>query len=105
MQSQSNHRSEDEVDHRLQQRNDWRWQVRNAVTDIATVEKILGVKFKKAKRRQLEQTLENFPMRITPYYLSLVNSDDYEKDPIFLQSVPRIQELSVGKYQFFEINS
>lgn len=77
---------------------DWKWQVRNNIQDIPTLEKVLGVKFSKNKRDQLEQTIKNFSMRITPYYLSLINKENYENDPIFLQSVPRAEELTIGRY-------
>ena len=77
---------------------DWHWQVKHTVKDIPTVERLLGIKFSQEKRQQLEQTLEKFPMRITPYYLSLINGEDYENDPIFRQSVPSIHELNIEKY-------
>lgn len=80
------------------QSNDWRWQIKNTITDIATVEKLLNIKFSKEKKQQLEETIAKFPMRITPYYLSLINENNFENDPIFLQSVPCIHELKVGKY-------
>jgi lysine 2,3-aminomutase len=78
--------------------NDWRWQVSHVITDIPTIEKLLGIDLGKEKREQLEQTIERFPMRITPYYLSLIDTEDYENDPIFKQSVPSIHELEVEKY-------
>jgi len=85
-----------------QRHKDWQWQIKNIVKDIATVERLLGVKFNTEKRQQLEKTLEKFPMRITPYYLSLIDVKDYEHDPIFLQSVPSIHELNVGKYDMLD---
>ncbi|MFC2048398.1 lysine 2,3-aminomutase [Chloroflexota bacterium] len=85
-------------ENRDQPSNDWQWQIRHIVKDIATVERLLGIKFGKEKVRQLEQTLEKFPMRITPYYLSLIDVKDYENDPIFLQSVPSIHELNVDEH-------
>ncbi len=78
--------------------NDWHWQIRHVVKDIATVERLLGINFGKERRQQLEQTLEKFPMRITPYYLSLIDVNDFENDPIFRQSVPSIHELKVGEH-------
>jgi lysine 2,3-aminomutase len=84
-----------------QRHKDWQWQ-KNVVRDIATVERLLGIQFGKENRQQLEQTLGKFPMRITPYYLSLVDVKDYEHDPIFLQSVPSVHELIVGKYDMFD---
>lgn len=74
---------------------DWKWQLKNTIKDIGTVEKVLGVKFNDEKRRLLQQTLDVFPMSITPYYLSLVNPKDYENDPVFKQAFPNIKELSV----------
>ena len=38
-------------------------------------------------------------MRITPYYLSLIDTKDYLNDPIFKQSVPCIDELTLEKYE------
>ena len=86
------------LDDRNRRSNDWQWQIKNTITDIGTVEKLLGIKFSNVKKQQLEQTIEKFPMRITPYYLSLINEKNFEHDPIFLQSIPSIQELSIGKY-------
>ncbi len=36
-------------------------------------------------------------MSITPYYLSLINTDDLENDPVFKQSFPVINELHVTR--------
>ncbi|MFC1962358.1 lysine 2,3-aminomutase, partial [Chloroflexota bacterium] len=82
----------------LEQWNNWRWQIRHTVKDITTLERLLGIQFGAEKIRQLEQTLECFHMRITPYYLSLINAENYENDPIFLQSVPSVAELNLEQY-------
>ena len=81
-----------------EQWNNWHWHIRHTVKDIPTLERLLGVKFNKKEMQQLEQTLECFPMRITPYYLSLINIESYENDPIFLQSVPSIAELNLDQH-------
>lgn len=78
---------------------DWRWQVRNSVKDINTFEELLGIKFSYEERRKLELTLRKFPMSITPYYLSLIDVEDYKYDPIFKQSFPSPLELWVSKYE------
>ena len=83
----------------LEQWGDWRWHIRHNVTDIPTLERLLGMQFSEEERRQMEQTIERFPMRITPYYLSLINADNYKNDPIFLQSVPRAAELNLESYE------
>ena len=55
---------------------DWKWQIRHAVKDVDTFEKLLDVRLGKEKRNRIEQTLKKFPMSITPYYLSLIDSSD-----------------------------
>ena len=72
---------------------DWTWQMKNAVRDIKTLEKLLGIKYTEEQKAELAKTLDKFPMSITPYYLSLIDSDDFINDPIYLQSVPRPSEL------------
>lgn len=74
---------------------DWKWQLKHLITELNTLEKLLGVNFSKEKRENLKKTIEKFPMAITPYYLSLIDTSDIENDPIFRQSVPSIQELNL----------
>jgi lysine 2,3-aminomutase len=72
---------------------DWRWQLKNSIKTIDTFEKILGIQFEEKDREDLKRTLETFPLSVTPYYLSLINVDDYANDPVFKQSFPSSQEL------------
>jgi lysine 2,3-aminomutase len=76
----------------------WRWHIRHTIRDIDTVEKLLGISFSEEKRNRLEETAERFPFRITPYYLSLIQADDYENDPVFMQAFPSEEELIVESY-------
>ncbi|MBF0301401.1 MAG: KamA family radical SAM protein [Desulfamplus sp.] len=46
------------------------------------------------KNREMERVIERYPMRITPYYLSLIKSVG---DPIWKQAVPDIAELYESK--------
>jgi len=78
---------------------DWKWHLRNSIRDIDTFEKLLGIKFDVEERELLEKTINKFPLSITPYYLSLIDSDDYKNDPIYKQSFPLISELTIGKYE------
>jgi lysine 2,3-aminomutase len=75
--------------------HNWKWQIKNCIHDIDTVEELLGIEFPPDKRKQYEQTIERFPLSITPYYLSLINTDDYENDPVFKQAFPSPEELKV----------
>lgn len=74
---------------------DWRWQLRHSIKDLGLVEKLLGIQYGPAERRALEKTLREFPLSVTPYYLSLIDSEDYVNDPIYKQAIPDSRELEV----------
>lgn len=76
--------------------SDWKWQASNTIKNIATVEKILGIKFPDDEREKIKKTIEIFPMSITPYYLSLIDPEDYRNDPVFKQAFPDIRELNLA---------
>lgn len=80
----------------LEKWTDWKWQVKNTIRKIDTVEKILGIKFSDEKKIEIEKTIEKFPMAISPYYLSLVDSENFENDPIFKQCFPNIKEMTLS---------
>jgi lysine 2,3-aminomutase len=79
---------------------DWRWQLRHAIRDIITFEQVLGIRFNRDERELLQKTIDKFPLNITPYYLSLIDVNDYRNDPIFKQAFPSPQELIVEQYEF-----
>jgi lysine 2,3-aminomutase len=72
---------------------DWRWQHRHAIKTVQEFEYYSGITLEPEKRKKLEQTLDKFPLSITPYYLSLIDVDDYENDPVFQQAFPSPSEL------------
>jgi len=72
---------------------DWKWQVAHTVRDLETAEHLLGLTFPQDRRQQIKHTVEKFPIAITPYYLSLIDLETIEYDPIFMQSFPSIHEL------------
>jgi len=76
---------------------DWRWQLKHSIGDIDTFETLLGIKFKPGEKEELKQTLEKFPLSVTPYYLSLIDTDDFRNDPIFLQAFPSPKELEIDE--------
>ena len=76
---------------------DWRWQVKHTIRDLDTFERLLGITVLDEIREHYKKITAKFPMSITPYYLSLINTDDLENDPIFKQSFPVIDELTVMK--------
>jgi len=77
---------------------DWRWQLRHSIRSIATVERLLGLRFDATEKKALAATLEKFPLAITPYYLSLIDASDYRNDPVFMQSFPSPRELEIERH-------
>ncbi|MBW2557553.1 MAG: lysine 2,3-aminomutase [Deltaproteobacteria bacterium] len=77
--------------------NDWRWQIKHCVRGLETFEKLLNIELSDELRRNFQAIIKKFPMSITPYYLSLIKTDDLENDPVFKQSFPVIKELHVQK--------
>ncbi|MDD4732752.1 MAG: lysine 2,3-aminomutase [Desulfovibrio sp.] len=77
---------------------DWKWHVRHSVRDIESFETLLGVRFPDLERRAFKRTVDKFPMSVTPYYLSLIDPDDYANDPVFRQAFPSPKELEIGRF-------
>ena len=76
---------------------DWRWQLKHCVRDLDTFEALLDVRLSDEIREHFKTIVAKFPMSITPYYLSLINKNDLENDPIFRQSFPVIDEMQVQR--------
>lgn len=76
---------------------DWRWQEKNLIRDLETFEELTNIKFEPQERIMLEETLEIFPLSITPYYLSLIDTENFRNDPIFKQAFPSYKELEKKK--------
>jgi lysine 2,3-aminomutase len=78
---------------------DWKWQLKNSIKDIATFESLTQIHFDQATREKLEATIAKFPLSITPYYLSLIDITDYQNDPVFKQAFPDERELIVQDWE------
>ena len=59
--------------------NDWKWQLRNRITNVESLKKY--VKLTEKEEEGVKRCLENLRMAITPYYLSLIDLED-ENDPV-----------------------
>jgi lysine 2,3-aminomutase len=70
---------------------DWRWQFKNRVTKMETLEYLLGEK--NLHSENLKAVTSVFPIAINPYYLSLLQSTNLN-DPIIAQCVPDVREIS-----------
>ena len=76
---------------------DWKWQIKNTIKTIDKFELLTGIQFSEAEKNNLKQTLDRFPLSITPYYLSLIDNENYGNDPVFKQAFASADELNVLK--------
>lgn len=76
---------------------DWKWQIKHAVRDIDTFEKVTGIRFSEKEHEVYEETIQKFPLSVTPYYASLIDVENYRNDPVFKQSFPDAAELLIEK--------
>jgi len=76
---------------------DWKWQIRHSIRSLDKFEHVTGIRFEGEKRKNLELTFEKFPLSVTPYYLSLIDRENYENDPVFKQAFGGIEELTTLK--------
>lgn len=77
---------------------DWKWQLKHSIKDLDTFEQLLGIKFGAEEKKELKDVLSKFPLSVSPYYVSLINPEDYQNDPIFKQAFPSSKELIVNEY-------
>lgn len=76
---------------------DWKWQLKHSVTSIDAFEKLLDIRFPEGERKRLEMTLRTFPLSVTPYYLSLIDTQDYQNCPVYRQAFPSPAELEIDR--------
>ena len=72
--------------------NDWRWQLRSAVTSLEAVMRYGN--FPESERPLLSRVIQKYPVIIAPYYLCLIDFGD-PMDPIRLQSFPVPEEIEL----------
>jgi lysine 2,3-aminomutase len=77
---------------------DWKWQIRHSIRDIETFEQLLDVRFSKEKKELIEETIKRFPLSVTPYYLSLIDRENFEDDPVFKQAFPAPAEIMIQQH-------
>jgi len=70
---------------------DWRWQLKNRLTGIESLERLLGETV--LDKEIFREVTTVYPLAATPYYLSLIQNYK-ESDPVFAQCVPNRQEIS-----------
>ncbi len=70
--------------------DDYRWQLKNRITDVETLKRI--IKLTPEEVKAVEEVEKQFRWAISPHYLSLVDPDD-TFDPIKLMAMPTGLEL------------
>ncbi|MCX6335290.1 MAG: KamA family radical SAM protein, partial [Bacteroidia bacterium] len=70
--------------------NDWKWQLRNAITSIDELKKIM--KLSEKEIMAINNLKGRLPMRITPYFASLIWNTGYSH-PLRRNVVPVVEEL------------
>ena len=73
--------------------NDWKWQVRNRITDVEDLKKVVDLTEKEEK--EVTDVMGKLRMAITPYYASLMDPED-RNCPVRMQAVPTEKELNLG---------
>ena len=70
--------------------NDWKWQVRNRIETVDQLKKYIDLT--EEEEAGIREALKTLRMAITPYYLSLIDTEDPEC-PIRKQAIPTAKEL------------
>ncbi len=86
-----------EKDASLNKWKNWKWQLKHSIRSIEQFEYLTGINFNEEKLTGLQKTFDKFPLSITPYYLSLIDRNNYENDPVFKQAFGGVEELITKK--------
>jgi len=76
-----------------EQRNDWKWQVKNRVETLEELNKY--IKLTEEEQEGVRKSLKTLRMAITPYYLSLIDPND-PNDPVRRQAIPTEAETHIS---------
>ncbi|MFC1743478.1 KamA family radical SAM protein [Candidatus Riflebacteria bacterium] len=72
--------------------NDWKWQLRNRISKVSVLEKILNLS--KEEKDDIVKAGQKFRWAFTPYYASLMDPDN-KNCPVRMQMLPGIEELEM----------
>ncbi|KUK92078.1 MAG: Lysine 2,3-aminomutase YodO family protein, partial [Thermotogales bacterium 46_20] len=79
--------------------NDWHWQVRNRVTTVEQLSRV--IKITQSEEKGIEECLKHLRMAITPYYASLIETQN-PRCPIRRQAVPTEKELMIDHWDMVD---
>ena len=75
---------------------DWKWQYSHRITTVEALSKIVSLS--EREQREIELSLGRFRMAITPYFASLMDSDN-PSCPIRMQAIPSLKETGVQPWE------
>ena len=78
--------------------NDWKWQLKNRVTRIDQLERLLPSMTPEERAGVLLAGESKLAMAITPYYFNLIDASD-ELCPIRRQVIPRLEETTTAPWE------
>lgn len=71
--------------------DNWAWQMKHRITDVSVLVSILDIN--ELEVQVLKRVSEHVRWAVSPYYLSLIDFDNYDDSPIYKQSIPSLLEL------------
>jgi lysine 2,3-aminomutase len=77
---------------RLSEWNDWHWQIRNSIKSTGKLKEF--IELSDFESRLVSYNKDSLPLRITPYYASLIENTD-ENNPVRRSVVPSVDELLI----------
>lgn len=69
----------------------WAWQMKHRVSDIEVLKEIIPLSQQEIS--DITKISETYRWAASPYYLSLINMEDYKNSPVYKQAIPDIQEM------------
>ncbi len=79
--------------------NDWRWQLRNRITTLEQLERLLALT--NEERLGVQLAGHHLALAITPYFFNLIDRSDPDC-PIRRQVVPRIEEMTAAPWELVD---
>lgn len=77
--------------------HDWKWQFTHRITKIDELAQFINLSSREQSELKLVTTV--YPLSITPYYLSLIDTENPD-DPVRKQALPSFEEISLAGMGF-----
>ncbi|WP_350344938.1 glutamate 2,3-aminomutase [Proteinivorax tanatarense] len=71
--------------------DDWKWQIRNRISDVETLSRIINLTDK--EKKEIKEAGKSNRWSVSPYYCALMSEEDYNC-PVRLHSLPQMAEVT-----------